>query len=576
MDDISQEVGILWDQLSYVDRIAYSAPQIIYNCGIDADIITCMVIIAIAVFCAWVGSTSTLGRPKNAVVDETSKEGEIWDPSDLDNCSYVVSNTGQVDLLNEKNYGLVHVVSLPFVEGAFLLALNLVMTRWDITVIEKIFNWCFVLNGWVFVYPAVDHIVGGGLRTISRNLCKKTVWLLKRYKLSLVDDENHFPLGFVENITPESLDKNESWFDKFKKHLQKNNVELIQPKPIEAKSQILTWVFDVKFFITAPLSIFITYLFYKHNPVLNLDYPFDKSNWLVTDIFSVLLSISAIKSARFANFKIAFIALVGLFFYDIYFVFHTDIMVKVANGIDSPIKILLPRKPFSEMYWDAPMSVLGVGDIVIPGMFISTCLRFDLFLHHQESRVAYHRLALFKKRYFYVSIICYIIGLLVTLLMLNIYKTGQPALLYIVPSLLLGVISTSFFTGSWKDLWSYEENVDEFDINKVSETETAKEIDTDDDDEDYNYQEPNDSYDKWEDHVESKRLGVEENFSGMIVYEFGDTDDENDDTFVIESESDLDGEETEADEFNDMTSNALEILTNDITHEPKEWYSDEE
>ena len=74
------------------------------------------------------------------------------------------------------------------------------------------------------------------------------------------------------------------------------------------------------------------------------------------------------------NFKNGIMLLVLLFFYDIFFVFGTDVMLTVAKGIDAPIKLKFP-KDYSA---DPPQfSILGLGDIVIPGIFVSLCLRFD-------------------------------------------------------------------------------------------------------------------------------------------------------------------------------------------------------
>ena len=66
---------------------------------------------------------------------------------------------------------------------------------------------------------------------------------------------------------------------------------------------------------------------------------------------------------------------VGLFFYDIFWVFFTPVMVSVAKNFDVPIKLLFPR--FSGE--DKPFSMLGLGDIVIPGLYVALMLRFDRY-----------------------------------------------------------------------------------------------------------------------------------------------------------------------------------------------------
>lgn len=66
------------------------------------------------------------------------------------------------------------------------------------------------------------------------------------------------------------------------------------------------------------------------------------------------------------NFKIGAILLWGLFFYDIFWVFGTDVMITVAKNLNAPIKILFPNDLFVE---DPKFSLLGLGDIVLPVNF---------------------------------------------------------------------------------------------------------------------------------------------------------------------------------------------------------------
>ncbi|KAL4307856.1 hypothetical protein AHAS_Ahas16G0320100 [Arachis hypogaea] len=52
----------------------------------------------------------------------------------------------------------------------------------------------------------------------------------------------------------------------------------------------------------------------------------------------------------------------GLFVYDIFWVFLAPVMVSVAKSFDAPIKLLSPTADSTR-----PFSMLGLGDIVIPG-----------------------------------------------------------------------------------------------------------------------------------------------------------------------------------------------------------------
>ena len=52
-------------------------------------------------------------------------------------------------------------------------------------------------------------------------------------------------------------------------------------------------------------------------------------------------------------------------------VFASEVMMTVAKGIDLPIKILFP-------HGSGQFAMLGLGDIIIPGMMASMCIRCDL------------------------------------------------------------------------------------------------------------------------------------------------------------------------------------------------------
>ena len=107
-------------------------------------------------------------------------------------------------------------------------------------------------------------------------------------------------------------------------------------------------------------------------------------SWIYNNILAILLSINAIQLIFLGNFKNGFMMLTGLFFYDIFFVFGTDVMLTVAKSIDAPIKILFPTD-WSED--PAKFSLLGLGDIVIPGIFMAMCLRYDILRSLNKTKV---------------------------------------------------------------------------------------------------------------------------------------------------------------------------------------------
>mmetsp|Transcript_37950 Transcript_37950/g.33979 ORF Transcript_37950/g.33979 Transcript_37950/m.33979 type:complete len:119 (+) Transcript_37950:509-865(+) len=98
-------------------------------------------------------------------------------------------------------------------------------------------------------------------------------------------------------------------------------------------------------------------------------------HWLLNNLFGVAFSIGGIESLVLPNFQIGFILLWGLFFYDIFWVYGTDVMLTVAKSVDAPIKLIFPINLFVD---EPNFSMLGLGDIVIPGVFIALCLKYDV------------------------------------------------------------------------------------------------------------------------------------------------------------------------------------------------------
>ena len=94
-------------------------------------------------------------------------------------------------------------------------------------------------------------------------------------------------------------------------------------------------------------------------------------------------------------------------------------MVAVAKGLNAPVKILFPKalgvKPL-------PLSMLGLGDIVIPGIFVALMLRFDA------------KQGLAGTPYFLSNMVAYTLGLATTVAVMHFFDAAQPALLYLVPA----------------------------------------------------------------------------------------------------------------------------------------------
>ena len=179
-------------------------------------------------------------------------------------------------------------------------------------------------------------------------------------------------------------------------------------------------------------------------------------HWVANNLIGTAMCLQAMESLSLGSFKTGAVLLTLLFFYDIFFVFGTDVMVTVAKSVDAPIKLLF-IKSFAQSDADAQFSMLGLGDIVLPGVFVALLLRFDAIRAKLELGVIDHSSTDFSKPIFNLSIAFYAFGLWGTVFVMHIFKHPQPALLYLVPAVLIGSVLAGILNGCIKDLWNFDE-----------------------------------------------------------------------------------------------------------------------
>lgn len=157
--------------------------------------------------------------------------------------------------------------------------------------------------------------------------------------------------------------------------------------------------------------------------------------WVLQDILAIALLLVIQRTVRLPDIKVSTVLLLMAFIYDIFWVFispfffRDSVMVHVATGgsTGEPIPMLIRFPRINDEL--GGYSLLGLGDIALPGLFISYLLRFDYSKNLHGMR-----------GYFPLAVLGYSIGLSLTDLALIVFQTGQPALLYIVPTT-LGLVS---------------------------------------------------------------------------------------------------------------------------------------
>jgi signal peptide peptidase-like 2B len=171
--------------------------------------------------------------------------------------------------------------------------------------------------------------------------------------------------------------------------------------------------------------------------------------WILQDILAICLLLVIQRTLRLPNIKVATILLSMAFVYDIFwvfispYVFGQSVMIRVATGGDTgealPMLIKIPR--FNDRF--GGFSLLGLGDMALPGLFVSFLLRYDYSKNHRG-----------WSSYFTIASVGYFFGMCFTDVSLVLMQSGQPALLYLVPCTLGIVTFVAWRRGEWNELWN--------------------------------------------------------------------------------------------------------------------------
>jgi len=208
--------------------------------------------------------------------------------------------------------------------------------------------------------------------------------------------------------------------------------------------------------------------------------------WVMQDIMGGCMCIIFLSTMKLNSIKVAAVLLTAAFFYDIFFVFVTpfltkggkSIMVDVATsggppkadpawcekypddvncqgGDPLPMLFTIPRL----FDYSGGSSLLGLGDIVLPGLLLSFGARYDaakrmIGKSSRDGRIAPQNCQGQKRAYFPALVVAYAIGLAMANIAVYAMQMGQPALLYLVPCCLGTMSYLGWRRGELSELWN--------------------------------------------------------------------------------------------------------------------------
>lgn len=165
-------------------------------------------------------------------------------------------------------------------------------------------------------------------------------------------------------------------------------------------------------------------------------------HWALNNLLGGLLAIASTASLRVSRPHVLLLLHTLLFFYDVFFVFGTEVMVGVAQWLDAPIKLKLPNA--------GRFSALGLGDLVVPGLLAALAAKFDVDRALRGRPGPEPPVPMLT-----AAMGGYALGMLATMVAMHLSATAQPALLYLIPAMWATVLATAWSRGELRAFFAY-------------------------------------------------------------------------------------------------------------------------
>lgn len=326
-------------------------------------------LIASALFPIYAGAHASLSCPSSASHQKKDREDrkKVEDEDDEDE-----DTVQRMEGLSPTD-----AIFFPILAGCTLAGLYFLI-KWlqDPAILNKILNWYFA----TFSVFAVARLVSDGL-TVSHSLLFPRQFSInnnlfefnsvKRKALCAGQTPRSSPFPGVLTFIPLSASiKSAVW-----------GLRVLPSRKLAVSTlvrDVLDFKIKVGLFDLVGLAIGIGSVLY---------YNFVGKPWYLTNLMGFGFAYGSLQLLSPTTFWTGSLILSALFFYDIYFVFFTPMMVTVAKSLDIPIKLMFPRPPPPDAApGERALSMLGLGDVVLPGIMIGLALRFDLYLFYLKKQ----------------------------------------------------------------------------------------------------------------------------------------------------------------------------------------------
>ncbi|KAA8493332.1 Signal peptide peptidase-like 1 [Porphyridium purpureum] len=208
-------------------------------------------------------------------------------------------------------------------------------------------------------------------------------------------------------------------------------------------------------------------------------------HWMLNNLLGASLCVFFVSFVRLPNLKVGSALLLGLFCYDIFWVFFSkhlfgkNVMLEIATQEASnpiatmadalhlpinPVRMLpLPSKLMFPVGFRVDAAhgfvLLGLGDIVVPAIFLDLMMVVDMFgsaARRERDRDRASPASRFSTLYAR-GVAGYVAGVVLSFVFNVLFASPQPALLYIVPCIVVPTLLTALSRKELKSMWSMNE-----------------------------------------------------------------------------------------------------------------------